>query len=146
MRSSLPDANTVPVMSYNMDNQNHIVFVSRHSPTAEQIKLAQNRGFALTHVGDLDAFASEVELVEWIESICQRIESDNYSNAFTLCAVHPRIAAIAYRIGMDLAFFENGTRPADGDKPTFFASSLHVMEHHDETARRAIVQLMDCES
>lgn len=141
MSTSLPDAKTVQIMSYNMDIQSHIVFISRHSPTAEQIKLAQNRGYALTHVGDVDAFAPEADLSDWIEAICQRIEADGYSNAFTLCAVHPRISAVAYRNGMDLAFFENSTRSAEGQKPTFYASALHVMEHAEESTRREFVRL-----
>ena len=31
-------------------------FISRHEPTAEQIKLAQLNGIELTHIGDADAF------------------------------------------------------------------------------------------
>lgn len=100
-----------------------ILFISRHTPTADQIKLAHSQFTAISHVGDMDAFAG----VSDIENALQTLVKRELAQVSSVCAVHPRIAAIAQRMGFKLAFFENENRAPEGAKPTFHAKALHFL-------------------
>lgn len=91
----------------------NFAFISRHSMTQEQITIAEELGINLIHVGDMDAFTITPEMVK---------EHGNFDG---VVIVHPASAMRlkdAYKIGI----FENGQRSIEGERPTFFAKSLHI--------------------
>lgn len=88
-------------------------FISRHTPTPEQLKLATEAGIELVAVGDRDAFT--VRAIEFL--------ADGFEGAVV---VHPAAALRLARGGLKVGVFENGTRAEEGGKPTFFAKSLHI--------------------
>ena len=95
-------------------------FISRHVPTPEQIRLAESKGIELVHVGDCDAFDPKC-LDAWFP--------DDYSKRKYkgLIAVHPAVFLTA--IGKHITFmgvFENRNRAAEGEKPQFVCSNLHL--------------------
>jgi hypothetical protein len=106
-----------------MGLNNSILFISRHTPTPDQIALAHSQFTAISHVGDMDAFASENDIEKALQTLFKR----ELASKVSVCAVHPRIAAIAQRMGFKLAFFENETRAPEGAKPTFHAKALHFL-------------------
>lgn len=92
-------------------------FISRHTPTPEQIELALAQGIELVCIGDLDAFT--VDAVD----VSSSGEFDG------VVVVHPAAALNlirAYPVGI----FENGNRAPEGERPQFFAKALHVWEAH----------------
>lgn len=96
-----------------------MAFISRHVPTAEQTALAAEQGFDLIHVGDVDAFAP----MAW--SIVDSHESGPFA---AVCCVHPWLALQLHNQGFPVGVFENGNRSPEGEKPQFYARSLHIME------------------
>lgn len=106
-----------------------MAFVSRHAPTSEQVKLAEKAGYQLINIGDLDAFDPDLD-----NRITKLIVEGGYR---AVACVHPMIAMRVLSFGtgyakarVQVAIFENGQRPAEGGKPTFFAKSLHIIGQH----------------
>ena len=90
-------------------------FISRHEPTDEQHKLAALQGIKLDHVGDRDAFT---------------INPHEFVDYDGVIVVHPAAAlhlCALYTVGV----FANGNRAAEGEKPQFFAKSLHLFDRRD---------------
>lgn len=90
-----------------------LAFVSRHVPTQGQNELANDMGFDLVHVGDLDAFAITPEMIAGMGQFDGVV------------VVHPAAAlrlAKRYVIGV----FENANRAPVGEKPQFEAVDLHI--------------------
>lgn len=90
-------------------------FISRHTPTREQIDLAAEKDIELVSIGDLDAFTAMAE------------EVSKHGVFDGVIVVHPAAALNligAYAVGV----FENGNRAAEGDRPQFFAKALHIWE------------------
>jgi len=88
-----------------------LAFISRHHPTATQFELANESGYELVHVGDVDAFSDDLDVVK--EMGCDAV-----------CCVHPAIAMKAAALGYPVSVFENGNRAPEGEKPQFFAKKL----------------------
>jgi len=88
-------------------------FISRHAPTPGQIALAAEQGIALEPIGDLDAFTVQA--------------GDIYAHGpfEGVVVVHPA-AALRLAPTFIIGVFENGTRPGEGERPQFFAKSLHL--------------------
>ncbi len=92
-------------------------FISRHTPTPEQIELAAAQDIELVAIGDLDAFTVEAEDVA---------ASGEYDG---VVVVHPAAALNLIR-AFPVGIFENGNRAPEGERPQFFAQALHVWEAH----------------
>ena len=93
-------------------------FLTRHTPTAEQVGLAAERGIELVPIGDRDAFTVT----------CADVAQDGEFDGVVV--VHPAAAlrlSGLYQIGV----FENQNRAAPGERPTFLAVALHVFDHRD---------------
>lgn len=86
-------------------------FISRHTPTPEQIELADRLNIELVTVGDKDAFSLSGE--QW----------DGMDGA---CVVHPAAALRLIREGFDILVYENANRAPEGEKPQFYASAAHL--------------------
>lgn len=93
-------------------------FISRHEPTAEQIKMAQSQEIELVHIGDTDAFSVTPGFV---------YEAGAFEG---VVVVHP---AAAMRLCSEflVGVFENGSRAALDGKPEFFAKSFHIYDMRD---------------
>jgi hypothetical protein len=91
---------------------NRFAFISRHQPTAEQFALAEQNGIVLIPVGDMDAFTVNAADIGDFEGVV---------------VVHPA-AAMRLSSKYIIAVFENGTRPEEGGKPSFFAKDLHIYD------------------
>ena len=91
----------------------NFAFVSRHNPTPEQNALALEYNVQLIPIGDRDAFTINPE------------DIDAMGVFDGVVVVHPA-AALRLVKSFLVGIFENGTRPADGDKPTFFATAFHI--------------------
>lgn len=89
-------------------------FISRHTPTAEQIELAAEQGIELVPVGDMDAFTVHPAYV-----------AEKLVIAGGVVVVHPA-AAMRLKQAYDIGVFENGVRPVEGGTPAFFAKALHI--------------------
>ena len=83
-------------------------FISRHTPTAEQVALAQELEIELVPVGDTDGFTVTPQ---WV------VEQGKFDG---VCVVH---TAMALRLQFDyeVLLFENANRAAEGEKPQFQA-------------------------
>lgn len=90
-------------------------FIARHTPTSEQIALAEEKGIELTPVGDMDAFTIETEDLATLGDF-DGVVVVHPAAAMRLCHV--------YEIGV----FENSNRAPVGEKPDFFATELHVFD------------------
>jgi hypothetical protein len=90
-------------------------FISRHTPTSEQIGLAAAQGIELVAIGDLDAFTVEAEDV---------VASGEFDG---VVVVHPAAALNLIR-AFPVGIFENANRAPEGERPQFFAQALHVWE------------------
>jgi hypothetical protein len=94
-----------------------MAFISRHVPTAKQVELAQAQGFQLVHIGDMDAFADNSEVLK-------------YWNAIS--CVHPLIAISyldcrkKYKVNSTIGIFNNVRRPDVDGKPCFDTDKLVV--------------------
>jgi hypothetical protein len=89
-----------------------VAFISRHSPSDEQIKLAAQAGMALDHVGDADAF-NATELYD---------KSGFYDY---VCVVHPA-AALFLMPHKGVIVFKNESRSEPGQPPKFSTTEMHV--------------------
>jgi hypothetical protein len=88
-------------------------FISRHTPTSEQIKIAAEKGIELISIGDRDAFTVTPSDIE------------NAGDFDGVVVVHPA-AALSLISTFTIGVFENAIRPAEGDRPTFYAKALHL--------------------
>lgn len=100
-------------------------FISRHVPTMEQHRLAEEQGIKLYHVGDMDAFSISYEKVEEAFKRGGNPTVGGPDNFEGVVVVH---AAAAMRLMDDFAIgvFENEMRAAEGERPTFHAKALHI--------------------
>lgn len=103
------------------DTMKNFAFISRHTPTQEQIDLCKAQEINLIHVGDFDAFTvteDDIERVAW--------EIDEFAGELNgVIVVHPA-AALRLHDHFIVGVFENGNRAAEGEKPQFYAKALHV--------------------
>jgi len=101
----------------------NFAFISRHSPTPEQMELAKEEGIELFAIGDADAFTVSPSFV---------VESGNKLDVIFEGAVvvHPA-AALRLAGSFLIGVFENGTRPGPEGKPAFFAKSFHLFDMRD---------------
>jgi hypothetical protein len=99
----------------------NFAFISRHTPTQEQIDLCEQQGINLIHIGDFDAFsviADDVEhAVAQIDEFAGELEG--------VIVVHPALALRLYDYFI-VGVFENGNRTPEGEKPQFYAKALHL--------------------
>lgn len=102
-------------------------FISRHSPTSEQIEMARSRGFHLIPIGDHDAFDASLPEKCWIwEEATPEFPEGRSVMCDAVCVVHPAAALSLSRAGRTVLIFENGNRAPEGEKPQFFPKKLHV--------------------
>ena len=87
------------------------LFISRHEPSQKQRELAVDQRVQLIHVGDLDAFADDLE--KQIAALDEKYEADG------VVAVHPLIALMAARMSLPCGCFRNVNRAPVGEKPQF---------------------------
>lgn len=93
-------------------------FISRHEPTAEQIKLAADQDIELVPVGDADAFTVSPSFVD-------------HQGAFEgVVVVHPA-AALRLAGSFVVGVFKNANRAPVGEKPQFEAVALHLYDLRD---------------
>lgn len=97
-----------------MTTLKNFVFISRHTPTADQLALASKAGIALLHVGDRDAFTLNAKEFAPDETISGMI------------VVHPAAAMKFLAADYHVGIFENANRAPEGQKPTFEAVRLHL--------------------
>jgi hypothetical protein len=97
-----------------------MLFISRHDMTDDQDRLAYEQGYLLTPVGDFDAFSPQAH-----ERMRQMIVG---LNATAVACVHPWLALMASGMAevTHVGVFENSARAAEGEKPSFAASKLHL--------------------
>jgi len=93
-------------------------FMSRHTPTSEQIEIAAKKGIDLISIGDRDAFTVTPG----------DISKDGDFDGVVV--VHPA-AALSLFSEYTIGVFENATRSAEGDRPTFYAKALHLYNFTD---------------
>lgn len=86
-------------------------FISRHTPTDAQFRLAEEQGIDLYHVGDRDAFTFDPS------------EFEEFDGAVV---VHPWMALQMARYVRQVGVFENANRAPEGEKPSFEAVALYV--------------------
>lgn len=100
-----------------------LAFISRHAPTAEQVALAAEQGFALHSIGDADALTVGNGFVhEAAASLGVTFEG--------VVVVHP---AAALRLAPEflIGVFENANRAPEGAAPQFSAKALHMFDLRD---------------
>ena len=93
-------------------------FISRHIPTHDQQKLADEQGIELVFMGDADAFTITPGFV---------YEQGDFEGVIV---VHP---AAAMRLCQEflMGVFENANRAEPGQPPQFIAKALHVYDLRD---------------
>ena len=91
---------------------NRFAFISRHTPTREQMDLARTQSIELVCVGDADAFT---------------VSPAQYSELDGVVVVHPA-AALRLASHFIVGVFENENRAPVGEKPEFFARALHLYD------------------
>lgn len=89
----------------------NFAFVSRHQPTVGQLLIAAMGDINLVPVGDRDAFS---------------IDPAEFAQYEGVVVVHPAAALRLMAAGKYVGVFENESRAAEGQKPTFEAARLHV--------------------
>jgi hypothetical protein len=95
---------------------NVMVFVSRHTPSKKQIELAQEKGYKLVHIGDIDAFSITKEMI---------LKEVNNIEVSAVCVVHAA-AALRLQEYFKIGVFKNTMRAEEGKAPTFEASELFI--------------------
>lgn len=87
-------------------------FISRHTPTNDQINLAAEQNIEIVHVGDRDAFnvmPDDIDIIQFDGVI----------------VVHPA-AAMRLKDHFEIGVYENANRAPEGEKPEFKAVALHL--------------------
>ena len=97
-------------------------FVSRHEPTTEQTAIAAAQGYTLFPVGDVDAFDPN------LDDLIRLMATVAHPDCDCIICVHPLIALTAYKCGFSVGVFENANRAPEGEKPSFQAVSLRIVE------------------
>ena len=92
-----------------------MIFVSRHSPSGAQSDMAQEQGYDLLHVGDVNAFD-----VNAVRDLIAAHQPD------AVACVHPVVALTAVSAGCAVGIFENANRAPEGAPPKFEAAALHI--------------------
>lgn len=95
-------------------------FLSRHTPTEDQRILFEKAGIDIVHTGDVNAFSPN------LESDLRTMKHD--LNLDGVIVVHPLVALHAMACRLYVGVFENANRAPEGEKPTFEAVSLQVMD------------------
>lgn len=93
-------------------------FISRHTPTSDQIRLAADQGIELISIGDFDAFNASPSQV------------DSFGAFEGVIVVHPA-AALRLAGSFLVGVFENANRAPEGERPQFEALALHVHDLRD---------------
>ena len=101
------------------------LFISRHEPSADQIRLAAEQGIELVFAGDLDAFAPNLGhmIAELDAKLIPGMEF-----AAGVVAVHPLICIKAAQMSMKVGSFRNINRAPVGEKPMFETDLFVVVE------------------
>lgn len=99
----------------------NLYFISRHVPTQEQVKLAEDDGYEIIHLGDVDAFD-----IKAVRAIIGKAHDDADGEEFAISCVHPMVALQAISL-CDVVLFENANRAPEGEKPSFHAIALHIV-------------------
>lgn len=94
------------------------VFISRHQPTDDQIRLADERDIELIHVGDTDGFTVTGD---WVQA-STNLQIDGAVVVHAAAAV--RLLIEGYTVGI----FENANRAEVGQPPEFKAVALHIYD------------------
>lgn len=95
------------------------LFVSRHTPTEDQFKVAKLLGYTLVPAGDCNAFdQDEVSLF---------IEEHLTGTTTAVACVHPLMVVEALRLELNVVIFENANRAAVGEKPNFHCCGVTVI-------------------
>ena len=89
-------------------------FISRHEPTAEQHRLAAERGIELVPVGDRDAW--QVNAAEF-----EGLERRGFDG---VVSHHPWLVLVAQAAGLRVGVFEKQERLDESEAPEF--NALHV--------------------
>ena len=99
-----------------------LAFVSRHTPTVDQIQLAKEKGFDLVFVSDLNAYNREEVKTFWENN------KDNFAGVVVVnAAMALNFASLTWgESRLVIGVFENEMRPVEGGKPTFQAKSLNL--------------------
>lgn len=95
-------------------------FISRHTPTAEQVKLAAEQGITLHAIGDADAFTVDLAFVH---EAGYRLDISFEG----VIVVHPA-AALRLCPEFIIGVFENANRAPEGAPPSFSAKALHTFD------------------
>jgi len=95
-------------------------FISRHTPTANQMVLAYNQDIVLVPVGDRDAFSVNVTDI-------MGHENGPFDG---VVVVHPA-AAMRLCGSFLIGVFENANRAPEGEKPSFEAVDFYIYDNRD---------------
>ena len=100
-----------------------LLWVSRHTATAEQIQALKEIGFEDIYVSDVDAYMEERYIVDFIDQI---------GNVEGIFCVHPRIGGIAIKLGLVLVTVVSENRAPIGEPPKFVFSRFQTIRppHH----------------
>lgn len=101
-----------------MCTKKKFLFISRHTPTAEQITLAADANIELFHVGDMDAFSPSLR--NDLRKLAKEYQG--------VVCVHALIALEAHKMGLAVGVYQNSNRAPEGEKPSFLATALVVTE------------------
>jgi len=107
-------------MNVNEEVKLNMAFISRHTPTQEQMTMAEEEGFILHHIGDVDAFRVEPEFVH--------LKSDDKGIEFEAVAVVHPAAALRLFTHFIVGVFENANRSPVGELLKFEAIRLHIYD------------------
>ncbi len=93
-------------------------FISRHTPTKEQLDLATEQGIDMTYIGDADAFSVDPDFVR------------GRGDFVGVIVVHPA-AALRLASSFLVGVFEHGYLVEVAGKPRFYATSLQIYDLRD---------------
>ena len=105
------------------EDMKRMAFISRHTPTADQYRLARDQGYTLIPVGDMDAFAVTYEQVE--DAVGGKVDA--------VAVVHPA-AALRLISMFSVGVFKNENRAPEGERQSFTATELTVYALIGETS------------
>lgn len=114
-----------------------MLFISRHTPTEQQIALAKAEGFDLLHEGDVDAFD--------VDAVTQIVNRALTRQIYAFAVVHPALALnlVAELRHQDepahLGVFENASRPPEGGAPSFVPVCLHIWDLYMDAGLCSII-------
>jgi len=95
-------------------------FISQHTLTNGQIKLAAEKGITLVRIGDRDAFSVNVT----------DIVGHDAGPFDGVVVVHPA-AAMRLCGSFLIGVFENANRAPEGEKPSFKAVDFYIYDNRD---------------